>query len=71
MKMIYVTLDIKLIQGEIQKNCKDPYHKLTQIFRDITEHLFEKTSGNQAPFMTKELSGGIVAKSKAKNLLSI
>ena len=67
-----VTLNIMLMQREIYKNCKYPYDRLTQIFRDIAEYhapLKQKIiRGNQAPFTTKELSKGIVVKSKAKNL---
>ena len=47
------------------------YNKLTQIFTEVLySHapLKHKTiRGNQAPFMTRELSKAIMDKSKAKN----
>ena len=64
-------LDRKLIEGGLYRNCHDQYNKLTEIFRDILDHHAplkqKKIRGNQAPFMTKELSKAIMNKSKAKN----
>ena len=62
---------LQLLQGELYKNCDEPYKKLTEIFNDILNHhapLKQKQlRGNHAPFMTKDLSKAIMNKSKAKN----
>ena len=46
-------------QGDLYRNCDDPYEKLSEIFGYILNHhapLKEKRiTGNHAPFMTKEL----------------
>ena len=64
-------LDSKLLQGDLYRNCDDPYDKLSEIFVDILNHhapLKEKQiRGNHAPFMTKELSKAIMEKSKSRN----
>ena len=48
------------------------YDKLTKIFKETTDkhapQKKQKISGNQAPFMTKELSKQIMKRSKSKNL---
>ena len=58
-------------QGDLYKNCDDPYEKLSEIFGYILNHhapLKEKRiTGNHAPFMTKELSKAIMEKSKSRN----
>ena len=64
-------LNSRLIQGELHKNCQEPYNKLMQIFSEVLDNhapVKQKVvSGNQAPFMTKDLSKAIMMKSKAKN----
>ena len=64
-------LDRKLIQGDLYRNCDEPYQKLSENFIDILNFhapLKEKhIRGNHAPFMTKELSKAIMEKSKARN----
>ena len=64
-------LDSRLIQGNLYKNCDDPYTKISEIFSDVLNYhapLKQKSvRGNHAPFMTKELSKAIMTKSKVKN----
>ena len=64
-------LDSKLLQGDLFRNCEEPYEKLSEIFIDILNFhapLKQKqVRGNQAPFMTKELRKAIMVKSKARN----
>ena len=64
-------LDARLIQGELYKNCDDPYTEISEIFSEVLnyhEPLKQKLArGNHAPFMTRELSKAIMIKSKAKN----
>ena len=56
-------LDSRLLQGELYRNCDEPYKKITEIFNDILNHhtpLKQKqVRGNHAPFMTKYLSKAI------------
>ena len=53
-------LDSKLLQGDLFRNCEEPYQKLSEIFIDILNFhapLKQKqVRGNQAPSMTKESS---------------
>ena len=64
-------MDSRLIQGELYKNCEDPYTKLPEIFSEVLNYhapLKQKSvRGNHAPFMTRELSKAIMTKSKVKN----
>ena len=64
-------LDRRLIRGELYNDCEEPYNKLTQIFTEVLDShaplKHKKIRGNQAPFMTRELSKAIMDKSKAKN----
>ena len=64
-------LDRRLIRGELYNDCEEPYNKLTQIFTEVLDSHAplkqKKIRGNQAPFMTRELSKAIMDKSKAKN----
>ena len=64
-------LDSKLLQGDLYRNCDDPYDKLSEIFVDILNHhapLKEKQiKGNHAPFITKKVSKAIMEKSKSRN----
>ena len=64
-------LDSRLIQGELYKNCEDPYTKLSEIFSEVLNYhapLKQKSvRGNHAPFMTTEPSKGIMTKPKVKN----
>ena len=64
-------LDSRLIQGELYKNCEDPYTKMSEIFSEVLNYhapLKQKSvRGNHAPFMTRELSKAIMTKSKVKN----
>ena len=64
-------MDSKLLQGDLYKNCDDPYEKLSELFVDISNHhalLKEKQKmGNHVPFMTKNLSKVIMEKSKRRN----
>ena len=64
-------LDSRLIQGELYKNCEDPYTKLSEIFSKVLNYhapLNQKSvRGNHAPFMTRELSKAIMTKSKVNN----
>ena len=64
-------LDSKLLQGDLFRNCEEPYEKLSEIFIDILNFHVplkqKQVRGNQAPFMTKELSKAIMVKSKTRN----
>ena len=64
-------LDSRLIQGELYKNCEDPYTKLSEIFSEVLNYhaLLKQKSvrGNHAPFTTRELSKAIMSKSKVQN----
>ena len=64
-------LDSRLIQGELYKNCEDPYTKMSEIFSEVLNYhapLKQKSvRGNHAPFMTRELNEAIMTKSKVKN----
>ena len=64
-------LDSRLIQGELYKNWENPYTKMSEIFSEVLNYhapLKQKSvRGNHAPFMTRELSKEIMAKSKVKN----
>ena len=64
-------LDRRLIRGELYNDCEEPYNKLTQTFAEVLDSQAplkqKKIRGNQAPFMTRELSKAIMDKSKAKN----
>ena len=48
-------------------NCEEPYNKLTQIFPKIFYYYApikqKVVRGNQAPFLTKDLSNAIIIKS--------
>ena len=63
-------LDSRLLQGELYRNCNEPYKKLPKIFNDILNHhtpLNQKqVRVNHAPLMTKDLNKAIINKSKAK-----
>lgn len=67
-------LDSGLIHGQLSKKCKDPYNKLTELFRDaLGYHAPIKqtfVSGNRATFMANELRKAIMSKSKTKNILN-
>ena len=64
-------LDSKLLQGDLYRNCEDPYDKLSEIFVETLNHHFhlkeKQIRGNHAPFMTKELSKAVMEKSKNRN----
>ena len=64
-------LDSRLIQGELYKNCEDPYTKMSEIFsEDLNYHAPLKQKSvrvNHAPFMTIDLSKTIMTKYKVKN----
>ena len=64
-------MDSGLPEGELYRNCDEPYKKLSEIFNDILNHhapLKQKqVRGNHAPFMTKDLSKATMNMSKAKN----
>ena len=57
-------LNSKILQGDLFRNCEEPHEKLSEIFIDILNfHALLKQKqvrGNQAPFMTKELSKAIM-----------
>lgn len=63
-----------LIHGQLSKKCKDPYDKLTELFRDaLGYHAPIKqtfVSGNPATFMANESRKAIMSKSKTKNILN-
>ena len=62
-------LDSRLIQGELYKNCEDQY----TIFEVLNYHapLKQKSvRGNHPPFLTRELSKGIMTKSKVENFVA-
>ena len=65
-------LDRQLLQGEIYKDCKDPYSKFTEILSQFLEKHAplkrRKIRGNHKPFMTKGLSKAIMNRSKLKNI---
>ena len=52
-------LDSRLVQGELYKNCDDPYTKMSEIFSEVLNYhapLKQKSvRGNHAPFMAKHL----------------
>ena len=56
-----------MLQGELYRNCDEPYKKL---FNDVLNHharLKQKqVRGNHAPTMTKDLKKAIMNKPKAK-----
>ena len=64
-------MDSKLLQGDLYRNCDEPYEKLSEIFLDILNHhapLREKQiRGNHVPFMNKELCKAIMEKLKTRN----
>ena len=64
-------LDSRLVQGELYNNCQEPYNKLTQIFYEVLDYYApvkqKVVRGNQALFMTKDVSKAIMMKLKAKN----
>ena len=64
--------DSKLLQGDLYRNCDEPYEKLSEIFVDILNHqtpLKEKQiRGNHFPFMNKELRKAIMEKSKTRSI---
>ena len=64
-------MDARLIQGELYKNCENPYTKLSEIFSEVLNYhapLKQKSvRGNDDPFMNRELSKAIMTKSKVKN----
>ena len=70
-KKFFRDFDSKLPEGDLYKNCDEPYEKLSEIFVDILNHqapIREKQiRGNQAPFMNKQLSLAIMEKSKTRN----
>ena len=70
-KMFLHDLDSKLLEGNLYRNCNEPYEKRSEIFVDILNHqvpLKEKQiRGNHAPFMNKKLSKAITEKSKTRN----
>ena len=58
-------LDSRFLQGELYKNCKDPYTKISEIFSAVLNYhappLKQKSvRGNHAPFMTRELSKAVM-----------
>ena len=64
-------LDSRLFQGELYKNCEDPYTKMSKIFSECLNYhapLKQKSvRDNHAPFMTRELNKAIMSKYKVKN----
>ena len=62
-------LDGRLPQGELYRNCDEPYKKLTEFFNDILNapQKQKQLRGNHARFITKDLSKAIMNKSTAKN----
>ena len=64
-------LDSILFQGQLQKNCNGSYTKISEIFSEVLNyhaHLKQKSfRGIHTPFITKELSKGIMTKPKLKN----
>ena len=63
-------MDSRLLQGELYRNCDEPYKKLNKSFNNILDHHIplkqKQVRGNHAPFVTKDLSK-TMKKSKAKN----
>ena len=64
-------MDSRLIQGDVYNNCGKPYNKLTQLFPELLDYHApvkrKAVRGNQAPFITRDLSKAIMIKLKAKN----
>ena len=65
-------MDSKLLQGDLYRDCDEPYEKRSESFVDILNHhvpLKEKQQikHDHAHFMTKELSKAIMKKSKTRN----
>ena len=65
-------LDSRLIQGELCKNCDDPYTKMSEIFSEVLNYhapLKQKSvPGNQALFMTRELSRATMTNLRLKTV---
>ena len=63
-------LDQELLKGEMYKPNNDMYATFTKTFRSVLDRFApiksKKVRGNQAPFMTKELSKEIMYRSKIK-----
>ena len=68
---IFQDSDNRLLQGELYRNCDEPYKTLTEIFNDMFNHhapLKQKQiRGNRVPFMTKDLNKALTNKCEAKN----
>ena len=67
-------MDSRLLQGQLYRNCDEPYKKLTEIFNDIFNHQTplkqKQVRQNHASFMTfmtTDLSKAIMNKSKVKS----
>ena len=60
-------MDSRLLQGELCRNCYEPYKKPSEIFDGILNHpapLKQKqVTGNHTPFMNKDLNKAIMSKS--------
>ena len=56
---------------DLYRKCNETYEKLLETFVDILNHHTpwkqKQIRGNHAPFMTKELSKGIMEKLKTRN----
>ena len=62
-------LDSKLLQGDLYRNCDEPYEKLLVDILNYHAPLKEKqVRSNHAPFMNKELSKATMEKSKTRNM---
>ena len=63
-------MDSKLLQGDLCRNCDEPYEKLSEFFVDILNHRAplkeKKIRDNHASFMIKKVSKAIMEKLKAR-----
>ena len=64
-------LDQELLKGAIYQNNEEMYSSFTRIFQNVLNKYAplkqKKVWGNNAPFMTKDLSKAIMNKSKTRN----
>ena len=69
-KNVLHDLDSKLLQGDLYRNCDEPYEKLSEVFVDILNHRAplkeKKIRDNHASFMIKKVSKAIMEKLKAR-----
>ena len=64
-------LDQEIIQGEMYKYNNDMYSTFSDIFRSVLDRYaplkWKMITGNQGPFMTKQLNKAIINRCKLRN----